>query len=1197
MPLLKDDIRLFKSDTMNDTLSGGGDITSIEVVSGASNNIFDDVSPLSRVYGDVSLRKVFASVFTQNVLKYYGSHTILSKMPKDDKLDVALFSTNNWHDRRDSASGRIEAYRDKGADYFGYLFSTQYAGSSVVTIFQNEDSPIPSIGEVLYINQPSTNDHQFIKIRHLEAEVRTFTVQGSTFQKRVLSLTITQPLVANFYGLQMSNDDSISPLAKLSKTIIADSGKYYSTRPTTEAAVVGDTSVKVDSIFSQLVPSSLQETPLIQVQSFTTTESMSGVTPSASPVEFETNVQITSGTQFHLSSSILPNSLELEVSGAVIVDTGGKVLVSGQEIGSINYKLGVISFSGSCPTYNGAKTAKFIPAVVTSPIADSLSFEVTDANRGLIYTRTLPIQPAAKSVKFVYRSFGKTYELIDNGSGVLVGDDPAIGSGSVDYATKQVTVTIGALPDVGSEILIQWGETTEHIIQQPQTSAPPYFKVILNDTGADASSVSLTWNRYAVAKTASISVAGVLSGDATGRLDFSTGELRFTPNDMIPTGTTVNIAMTATDSNTYSQSGVVVQTVNGNDDVLTIDVGDTNLAPNSVSIKYTVDGKAKLSARGRNNFPDISEAIEFKIYDDGVGGLIRKNADGTTTAVLHSTIDYVTGIMSFSGVTDIQSPEKSYRYVQFNVNVNWGYYGYYKVEVVTHEAKPKLSGIDVSVTYAKTTNSSAETDSFIASALTMDLVKNDAYYSLPSSLRFQWIGRDYVERQGIIYRNIDPLSGVGIEAGTYNFSNGEVSITSWHDGSTDAPFIQSLIYTTTKVGKSIVAFIINGAPIRVSSFQLLANTIDGTALSASADANGIIDAYLVKGSINIATGSVVVAFGEVVVAAGNETEEWYSAAEVDGSGNIWKPIEVDESSLKYNAIAQSYIPLDKSILGLDPVRLPEDGRVPVYDIGDIAVIRNIVEVVGTYAASTTLDLARTNLSAATAVDNGGVILTETNFTTDLDTGIISWLNLTGVSQPITISHEVEDLVLINDVQITGKISFNSQLAHDYPQAGTLVSSALIHGDVFASVSEPFDQQVWTNVWADIVIGSTTTAELNSSLYPIVVTNASTIEEDWLLQFTNSTTVNVIGKTVGQIGTGVSINSNIAILNPSTGFPYFEIDFHAFGGGWSSGNVIRFKTTAANKPIWIIQSVQQGVASNTDEDALTFCTSVRGSRNA
>jgi hypothetical protein len=245
----------------------------------------------------------------------------------------------------------------------------------------------------------------------------------------------------------------------------------------------------------------------------------------------------------------------------------------------------------------------------------------------------------------------------------------------------------------------------------------------------------------------------------------------------------------------------------------------------------------------------------------------------------------------------------------------------------------------------------------------------------------------------------------------------------------------------------------------------------------------------------------------------------------------------------------------------------------------------------------TLDLGRTRIAKLTIVDVNGVAISNLAYTVDLDTGIITWGDLTGINQPLTIEHRIEDSRVLTDVQITGELGLSQPLSHDFPTTGTLISSAVLHGDLLAHVNTPYDQQTWTEVWSDALIGNETLASFNDALHPIVVDNASTISERWLLQLVNSTTVNVVGEITGQVLTSVPITTAIEPTNPATGFPYFSIPPEAWGGGWSGGNALRFNTIAAHVPLWIVQSVGQGDATNTDPDALTFCIEFRGDIDA
>jgi hypothetical protein len=55
---------------------------------------------------------------------------------------------------------------------------------------------------------------------------------------------------------------------------------------------------------------------------------------------------------------------------------------------------------------------------------------------------------------------------------------------------------------------------------------------------------------------------------------------------------------------------------------------------------------------------------------------------------------------------------------------------------------------------------------------------------------------------------------------------------------------------------------------------------------------------------------------------------------------IFRPLLVMPETALYNAVAVSNLPLSAEVLGLDPVRLPVDGRVPMLRKGDVLVIHH-----------------------------------------------------------------------------------------------------------------------------------------------------------------------------------------------------------------------------------------------------------------
>lgn len=62
------DLKFFQSERMTDNSDGGGQMTANEIESGEENQIFDDLSDVDRAAGDVSIRKIFGAVTSEDTL-------------------------------------------------------------------------------------------------------------------------------------------------------------------------------------------------------------------------------------------------------------------------------------------------------------------------------------------------------------------------------------------------------------------------------------------------------------------------------------------------------------------------------------------------------------------------------------------------------------------------------------------------------------------------------------------------------------------------------------------------------------------------------------------------------------------------------------------------------------------------------------------------------------------------------------------------------------------------------------------------------------------------------------------------------------------------------------------------------------------------------------------------------------------------
>lgn len=487
---------------------------------------------------------------------------------------------------------------------------------------------------------------------------------------------------------------------------------------------------------------------------------------------------------------------------------------------------------------------------------------------------------------------------------------------------------------------------------------------------------------------------------------------------------------------------------------------------------------------------------------------------------------------------------------------------------------------DVQVTFQVDGSDVPHSDVAVAvDGIAYDLTPQYGEAILPGSVNFTVGGKTYFDRLGSLYTDLNVTTGAATLAGTINYSTGAIALSLWATGQPTALALRSLLTSAGDNVVSGVTFRVPVSPVRPASLQILATKQLGGTVNVTAGLDGAITGTGVRGMIDYESGVVGVEFGALVTAAGNEGEAWYDPDNVDG-GLIWKPAFVYAATLRFNAVAYSYLPLDADLLGLDPVRLPQDGRVPIFRKGGFAVIGHTATRTQTVSNGQTINLARTRISRVRVVGATGVTI-DTGYSEDLEAGTVTFSNVTGYSQPVTIEDRIEDLLQVSDVQISGQLAFTRPITHDYP-AGSFVSSALIAGDLKARVSVLFDQQAWdSTTWSDGVVGSAAVASYNDTLSPIEVSNFGAVTERWILRFTSTTAFQVIGENIGVIESS-STGVVTAPLNPATGTPYFTIAALGWGSGWAAGNIVRMNTVGAQFPVWAVRTVQQGAETVLDD---------------
>ncbi|WOQ12507.1 curculin (mannose-binding) lectin protein [Aeromonas media] len=1203
MTILSSDIKLLGSQRLTDTPDGGGRVTGREIVSGEHNSLFPDVSDLDRAYGDVSLRKAFLTVQTDNTDTYYGANTTVLLPPSDPSVGLCLMSTGDHHDTRAEARDVLERYLARGPKWRGFLYDTQLEGQRAIRFFQRVEVRLPEVGETLVLvgNEGKAGEfEQYVRILEVTYQLAKFQIPGvPEFTRNVVTCKLADPLRYTFEGEQPTPYDVVTNVkTALRETVVADAANYFATTKLAENAAFGAMQVKAKTIFTQLVPAARSETPAVDLTA--AGELASLVDSGQGLVSFSTVASIAPSRGLFLGSGAKPGTVTITIGAATITDKGGELVVAGSVIGSIDYGRGQLEFNAQCPNYGGAsKSVSFWPAARPSRIADTAQIEIKANNRGYAYTITLMPTPAPGTLTVSFMAQGKWYDLKDNGKGELFGADRSYGSGVVNLATGSVMLTLGALPDVDTSILFSWATPVNYTNRSGQAISISKSAWQLPHTGITPKSLVLTWG---AGLTANDAVGdGRIRGDITGTINYAEGIIDLEHITLPALGqeyvAQYQYGEPVTERHvepgrlsTPGQVGHLSITLDG------AGGGATNLTPGSVHVKFN-------ALYHKFDVDDQQLVIETRdpiitLRDDGQGQLI--DASGNVLGA----IDYSAGTLHFMPDGSAPLPKPTYAWV--TAGTRWEGNNQIAVQRWTmtgiqyHNTAytfPDGEGGWVDVTYRNNNSAQAQNATLTAQALRIDVTPGFAEAILEGSMRFTLGGSTYVDRQGLLYRNPDPETGAGIQAGTIDYSNGLAVLADWAAGQAAQPALQSLATSFSAQSVDAVTFRTPGAPVAPGSLYLAANTASGRRIEATADGDGYFTTTDMDGRVNYQTGVVWVRFGRQVTAAGNEAQPWYDAEAVGEDGKIWRPLSVVADTIRFNCVVFSYLPLDADIIGLDPVRLPSDGRVPFIRTGNIVVVhstRKSAFPMGV-SAGQQLNTGRERLAHAHVEDKDGKQLAQALYSVNLDSGVVtlaSPLDLTGYAEPLYVVHRIEDMSLVSDVEISGRLQLARPLSHAYDAADTLVSSALIIGDLWARYTGLFDQKSWTNVWSDYLIGDQSTAQYNDTDYPIQVTNRATLQERWAIIFNSSTNFVLVGEHVGQIAVG-DVNTDLAPINPNNGQPYFRLDHRGWGAGWSSGNVLRFTTQAAAYPLWVIRTILQSVAAQETDK---FELQLRGNVN-
>lgn len=1194
MAITQNDLEILKSEIMADTPDGGGLPTGIAVIDGVSNNLFPDVSDIDRLIGRVRLRKVSLGVKTANAELLQAVRMLFTELPENPNISVFAFKASSFADRRVDAQNNIESYLAFGSKWAGHLLETQLAGQRVIQIALEKSDPVPAVGQPLVIVQnegQSDEFYQYLRPLKVDTVERRFQQNASTTVTRtVATIEFGDTLTKTFNGLtvpEFAQTISTNRRAILREARVADAAKYYSASRLAEpVTAMQSRQVRLNSIYTQVVPSTQVETPILQrdpANQVATQARGDGV------ININQSVNVATNTAFSLPSGIAVGTLSINVSGRSLTDRDGQLVDSqNKAYAAIKYGVGQITWYDLLNTGQTTVTGSYKPASEFTRVAQT-DYQVVDDNAGYNFVRELGAAPVPSSLKITYTVQGSNYLVHDDGRGNLIDDD---GNGRGTVQGKTVLLTTTAIPDAASYIVYSFGVDLDTVKYGAQALLPAYHAAVIADEVVG--NITITWGEN---KTATMS-NGVITGDATGTYDGR--EIHIAPNETVAKDTvfTVTYNKVLDSMTTAIEANYSPQNANG---VFTasVDLGaaiedlrfnvilsDKQGAQVMIGFGIAEDG-VKLFVRaiyypsyqslqqyaGNMVFSDVS--VSWMPYASGA-------VDDWQPALVSSSVNKATGKADFSikvmrkkTVTDVvmagginKVPLFSTKTVDTNLFI----------ETATIKGMATVGGTTEQATI------SMKADKLIISppqASDTPIVSGSVFIDA--------LGQSLRDDNGKVKNGADVVGNISIKSGV-------IELTTWQAGQQNTVNLKSMLRENDPVPLANLIFRTPVAPLKKASLQISAELADGTMLSLSTDAQGgITGSKYAHGTVDFKAGVVALYFYEKLGVTANPSivnESWYDAANIymeSGTNYINKPIYVKPDSIRYNAIAYSYLPLDKELIGLDPVRLPTDGRVPFVRKGDSIAITELKTMeLPTNAPNDVFDLGFERLSDVSVVDSTGKKVSFDYLDADLDAGTLrlkSSFVMTGLIAPLTAKYRIMDIALVIETDISGRVTLSTPITHDYTTAAVF-SSMLLAGDMQARAYNVFSQESWMGVFADTLEGNRAESQIQVTNNPIVVTNRDAIEERWALVFTGSTSFRVIGETIGEIGIG-STSTTTSPVNPMTAQPYFTIPQEAWGSGWSANNVVRFNTASAKYPVWIGNAIQQHQGSSSDNYDFTI----------
>lgn len=611
----QNDLKLLKTDTMSDTDDGGGLPTSQEIINGQSNNLFPDVSDIDKLTGRVRLRKIVGAVNTANTDLLQSARFFISELPNNDNMSVFLFKTTSFADRRTNAQNFLENYLAYGAKFAGHLLESQLKGQSVIQQSLDVNDTLPKIGSsmVLVQNEGQSDEFfQYVRVMKVAAETRRFSVSADkNVTRQVATIEISEPLRYQFDGISPAEYEkqqfNAKRIAYLREARVADASRYYSaSRLAKPVRKITTQMIELNSVFTQIVPSSQTETPLAQVG--VALQQKTFVKASDNKTTKTITALVAPSVSVFLGCGIFPSSLSVTLNGQVLTDNNGELVNSSNvAFAKVDYAKGEIVWYDNVGNGNQSLTFEFVPSGFLGQIGNTDVIDVPEFDVGRTYIKTLQTNPTPLSLAVSYQVAGQVYVMTDNGRGVLA--DTNGGIGSIDYDNRLLTITTGAIPDANSKIIASYGVAVNTYHYNEQHVNPLAINIPIPDKSLDYQSLTLKWGDTTITS----DEKGNLLGGATGKAE--NGKISLYPKILPNKNSMIDIAYNVGEVKTEKLAKTAIQ---GKIEFILAGVGEITKNSVRLTLDLKLDHHFTYQMQAYISFDKIS----LVLVDDGQGKLL-----------------------------------------------------------------------------------------------------------------------------------------------------------------------------------------------------------------------------------------------------------------------------------------------------------------------------------------------------------------------------------------------------------------------------------------------------------------------------------------------------------------------------------------------------------------------------------------------